>query len=111
MKLNRTLTAVMAAGVLGLMSAPVMAGNMAGAFDSAVTNNPPLVLAQESPAQERHEQQRYDEQMHADQHKAKETAMNYHKHHHEQYKHHVVHSVPESTNNNGHDAHSPEPSK
>jgi len=111
MKLNRTLTAVVAAGVLGLMSAPVMAGNTTGAFDSAVTSNPPLVLAQESPAQERHEQKLYDEQMRADQHKAKETAMNYHKHHHKHYKHHVVHSVPEGTNNNGHDAHSPEPSK
>jgi hypothetical protein len=104
MKMNRTLTAMMAAGLLGLMSAPVMAGNTAGAFDTAVKDNPPLVLAQESPAQERHEQQRYDEQVRADQHSAKQTAMNHNKHHHSHHKHHV-HSVPEGTNNNGHDAH------
>ena len=110
MKMNRTLTAVVAAGLFGLMSAPVMAGNTAGAFDSAVKDNPPLVLAQESPAQEQHEQQRYDQQMRADQHKAKETAMNYHRHHHKHYKHHVQ-SVPEGTNNNGNNAHSSDSSK
>jgi len=111
MKINQTLTAMLAAGLLGLMSAPVMAHNTAGAFDSAVSDPSPLVLAQESPAQERHEQQRYDEQVHADQHKAKETAMNYHKHHHKHYNRHVVHSVPEGTNNNVHDTHSSDPSK
>jgi hypothetical protein len=110
MKMNRTLTAVVAAGMLGLMSAPVIAGNTAGASDTAAKASPPIVLVQESPAEERHEQKLYDEQMRADQHKAKETAMNYHKHHHKHYKHHVQ-SVPESNNNNGHDANSSDSSK
>jgi hypothetical protein len=100
MKMNRTLTAVVAAGLFGLMSAPVMAGNTAGAFDSAVKDNPPLVLAQESPAQEQHEQQRYDQQMRADQHSAKQTAMNHSRYHHSHHKHHVQ-SVPEGNNKNG----------
>jgi hypothetical protein len=104
MKMDRTVTEVVAVGLLGLTSAPVMAGHTAGIFDTPVKDNPPLVLAQESPAQERHEQHRYDEQVRVDQHSAKETAMNHNKHHHSHHKNHVQ-SVPEGNNNNGHDSH------
>jgi hypothetical protein len=105
MKVNQTLTALVAAGLLGLMSAPVMARNTTGVFDTAVKENPPIVLAQESPAQQRHEEQRYQEQMREDQnHKAhQETAMR-HSGHHYKHKHHYKHHAPSPAEENNHNA-------
>ncbi len=122
MKLNLTLTALVGAGLLGLMSAPVMAGSTAVNLGTAVSANPPIQLAQETPAQERHEQQRYDQQMRADQHQHRnqQTAMRHSKHHrshHYWHKHHQqpMHSEAGTTNpnaginnpnnDNGHEAH------
>jgi hypothetical protein len=104
MKLNHTLTALVAAGLLNLMAAPVMARDTTGPFDAAVEKSPPLVLAQETPAQARHEEQRYQEQMREDKHQA--VAMRHDKH---RYKHghhkHYTHSDAKDNANNGHDMH------
>jgi hypothetical protein len=114
MKLNQTLTALVGAGLLGLMSAPAMARGMSGDLGT-VNANPPLVLAQETPAQENHEQQRYEEQMREDQHHNQQTAMRHSKHHHWHHYSHKHHTQPihsEAGDNlsgqdsiNGHDAH------
>jgi hypothetical protein len=110
MKVNQTLTALVAAGLLGLMSAPVMARNTTGVFDTAVKENPPIVLAQESPEQQRHEEQRYQEQMREDQnqHKAQQETAMHHSGHHYKHKHHYKHHTPsvgEENNHNANDAH------
>jgi len=110
MKLNQTLTALLGAGLLGLMSSPLLARSTA--CDLGTAANPPLVLAQETPAQESHEQQRYDEQMREDQHHNQEAAMHHsshHRRHHYSHKHHKqpIHSEPGDNNYNGnsHEAH------
>jgi len=117
MKLNQTLTALVGAGLLGLMSAPVMAHSTAGALGTVVNANPPLVLAQETSGELNHEQQRYNEQMREDRHQHhNQQAATYHsKHHrwhHYSHRHHKqpIHSeagdnMNSPDNMNGHDAH------
>jgi hypothetical protein len=96
MKLNQILSALVGAGLLGLMSAPAMARSTAGDLGTAVNANPPLVLAQETPAQQNHEQQRYDEQMREDQHQHhnQQTAMRHSKHHRWHHYSHKLHKQP-----------------
>jgi len=106
MKMNRILTALVGAGLLSLMSSPVMARNTTGPFDNAVKQAPAMVLAQEDPQEQRHEEQRYQEQMRQDQKQSdQQTAMRHHAHHstRKHYKQHVHSS--EVDQNNGHDAH------
>jgi hypothetical protein len=109
MKLNQTLTALVGAGLLGLMSAPVMAHSTAGDLGTAANANPPIVLAQETSGEPNHEQQRYNEQVHEDQHHNQQAATYHSKHHrwhHYSHRHHKqpVHSEA-GDDMNGHDVH------
>ena len=107
MKMNHTLTVLVGAGLLGLMSSTVTAPSTNGPFDTAVKQTPTIVLAQEDAQEQRHEAQRYEEQMRQDQHRHsdQQTAMGQHgyqstRRHH---KHHI-HSL-EVNRNNVHDQH------
>jgi ABC-type nickel/cobalt efflux system permease component RcnA len=108
MKMNQILTALVGAGLLGLMSAPVMARNTTAALDTAVKQDPAIVLAQEEPQEQRHEEERYQEQMREDQrsHNDQEAAM-HHNAHHSTRRHPKQHvpSTSEDNQNNDHDQH------